>query len=275
MMLPPHHPPVVKPIRRSALRRKLGRQYFIFRRKWRWYFSGTKYQRKCQKATLPQVVFKHQTPLLRKLKDVDMWMQHNKVTNLGIALKNLDGLVLQPGETFSYWYAIGKPSKAKGYLPGMQLDQGRFKASTGGGLCQLSNLIFWMSMHTPLHIVERWRHSFDVFPDAGRTQPFGSGATCAWNYIDLQLKNESDQPFQLKIWLDDEYLNGEWRARYELPETYEVFESEHLFRQEYWGYTRHNRIARRIRNRHTGEIIREEPLVENHAIMMYNPLLNE
>ena len=47
--------------------------------------------------------------------------------------------------------------------------------ATGGGLCQLSNLIYWMTLHTPLTITERYRHSYDVFPDSNRTQPFGSG----------------------------------------------------------------------------------------------------
>jgi vancomycin resistance protein VanW len=274
-MQQPFHPKVPKPIRRSRIRRALGRQYFILRRKWQWQFGGKKYARKRDLAALAVSVFAHQTPLLRRLKDVDMWLQHNKVTNLRLAIQRLDGLVIQPGETFSYWYSLGNPTKSKGYLPGLQLDQGRLKSATGGGLCQLSNLIFWISAHTPLTIVERWRHGFDVFPDASRTQPFGSGATCAWNYIDLQLKNESDQPMQLKLWLDEEFLHGEWRVQHALPVRYEVYESDHLFRQEYWGYTRHNLIARRVIDAHTDELISEEPLVENHAIMMYNPMLGE
>lgn len=274
-MQQPFHPIVPKPIRRSRIRRALGRQYFILRRRWQWQFGGKRFARKRDLPELPMVIFTHRTPLLRRLKDVDMWLQHNKVTNLRLAIQRLDGLVIQPGETFSYWYSLGKPTKSKGYLPGLQLDQGRLKHATGGGLCQLSNLIFWISAHTPLTVVERWRHGFDVFPDAGRTQPFGSGATCAWNYIDLQLKNESDQPLQLKLWLDEEYLHGEWRVRHALPVRYEVYESDHLFRQEYWGYTRHNRIARRVIDRQTDVLISEEPLVENHAIMMYNPMLGE
>ena len=72
---------------------------------------------------------------------------------------------------------------------GMVLHNGGFKPGVGGGLCQLSNLIYWMTLHTPLTVVERWRHSYDVFPDAERTQPFGSGATVAYNHIDLQIRN--------------------------------------------------------------------------------------
>ena len=262
-------------MKRSKLRKKLGRQYHILRRWLNWRLSSDKYAKQLSKTELPVTIFSHQSILLRKLKDVDMWMQHNKITNLSIAIKQLNGLVIQPGETFSYWRCIGNPNKRKGYLPGMQLDQGKFKSSTGGGLCQLSNLIFWMTMHTPLTVVERWRHSFDVFPDSKRSIPFGSGATCAYNYIDLQLRNDTQQPIQLKLWLDETHLNGEWRCNEALAERYEVFESDHLFRQEYWGYSRHNRIARRVFDVYSGELIREEPLIENHAVTMYNPLLSE
>lgn len=274
-MKAPRHPKVEKPQTRSALRRRLGRFYYIWKRKRRWYFSGTSFAKTRNQGSLAELVFHHQTPLLRKLKDVDMWMQHNKVTNLRLAIKRLDGLVIRPGETFSYWYSLGKPSKRKGYLPGMQLDQGKFKSATGGGLCQLSNLIFWMAMHSPLTTVERWRHGFDVFPDSNRSQPFGSGATCAYNYIDLQLKNETDQDFQLKLRLSDTHLHGEWRCQQPLLVKYEVFESDHLFRQEFWGYTRHNQIGRHVRDRDSNELLYSEPLIENHAIMMYNPMLTE
>ena len=54
-----------------------------------------------------------------------------------------------------------------------------------------------MTVHTPHTVVERWRHSYDVFPDCGRTQPFGSGATCAWPSLDLQPQNRTATSFRL------------------------------------------------------------------------------
>lgn len=130
------------------------------------------------------VIFKHRTPLLRQLKDVEMELQTNKITNLKIAAKRLNGIILQPGEAFSYWCLIGSTSKRKGYVDGMVLHYGQVTTRVDGGLCQLSNLIYWMTLHTPLTITERYRHSYDVFPDLKRQQPFGSGATCAYNYLD-------------------------------------------------------------------------------------------
>ena len=63
-------------------------------------------------------------------------------------------------------------------MEGMILRNGRVASGVGGGLCQMTNLLYWMTLHTPLTVTERWRHGYDVFPDSNRTQPFGSGATC-------------------------------------------------------------------------------------------------
>ena len=48
-----------------------------------------------------------------------MQYQYNKITNLRLAAARLDGVVLRPGETFSYWRLIGRPSRRKGYLDGI------------------------------------------------------------------------------------------------------------------------------------------------------------
>lgn len=48
-----------------------------------------------------------------------MDLQRNKIVNLRLAAARLDGILLRPGETFSYWKLIGKPTRRKGYLDGM------------------------------------------------------------------------------------------------------------------------------------------------------------
>lgn len=265
---------ISKPIQRSPLRKKLGKQYYILKRWWKWRSDRKRFATKLAAKSLPHLVMKHQSTLLRKLKDIDMWMQHNKIENLALAIAPLQGLIIAPGETFSFWYLVGNPTKQRGFKQGMVLDQGKVKAGYGGGLCQLANLLFWMTIHSPLTIVERWRHSFDVFPDVKRTIPFGCGATISYNYIDLQIKNNTDQPFQLQLWLTDKLLHGEIRSEYPLHQDYEIYEADHRIQGETWGgYTRHNLIHRKITDTQTGKLITDEPIVENHAIMMYNPLL--
>ena len=155
------------------------------------------------------------------------------------------------------------------------LSQGGLRAGIGGGLCQLSNLIYWMALHTPLQVVERRRHSYDVFPDAERTQPFGSGATVAYNYVDLQIHNPTEARFQLRIWLDGTHLRGEWRSGAPTEHAYAVFERNHRICSQPWGgYTRHNEIYRTVTRLDTRET-REEFITANDALMLYSPMLPE
>lgn len=264
-----------KPINRSPLRMYFGKQYFRIKRYVDWYCGRKKYAFQSAHPPLAYTVFQHQTPLLRRLNNVDMQLQYNKIKNLTLASAKLNGTVIRPGETFSYWRLIGNPTSRKGYLEGMVLFQGQVTAGIGGGLCQLSNLIYWMTLHTPLTVTERYRHSYDVFPDSNRNQPFGSGATCFYNYLDLQIRNDTSEPYQLLVSLTDSHLAGEWRTGLPPTRTYEVYEKDHWITSGYWGgYIRHNTIRRRV-FAWDQTLIDDEFVTENHAVMMYEPLLAE
>jgi vancomycin resistance protein VanW len=203
-----------------------------------------------------------------------MQLQENKIVNLKLAISHINRIVIQPGEVFSFWRLVGEPTARKGYLPGLILHQGKIEEGVGGGLCQLGNLIYWMAIHSPLTVKERYRHGYDVFPDVSRSIPFGAGATLSYNYVDIQLKNNTDLPYQLCFWLTDEYLHGAIRCKEPLSVCYKVYESEHQIVHQNWGgYTRHNRINRQIFDLKTDKLLSDESLVENHAIMMYEPFL--
>ena len=268
----------LQPKMRSKLRLAIGKKYYTGRRYLWWWFGNHKFSKANSRDILYQFkyeYFSHSTPLLRQLKDVDMYLQYNKITNLKIALQKLNHVVIYPGETFSYWKLIGNPNKKKGYVKRMILSNGTFKPGIGGGLCQLSNMIYWMAIHTPLTIVERYRHSFDVFPDSNRTQPFGSGATCVFNYRDLVIKNDTEQPFELCLNITETDLQGSWKSNVSPSYTYKVYEKEHQMILEYWGgYSRHNVLFRKVYDINNFEVA-EEYIVENHALMMYSPFISD
>jgi vancomycin resistance protein VanW len=137
----------------------------------------------------------------------------------------------------------------------------------------MSNLIYWMALHTPLTVTERHRHSYDVFPDSNRTQPFGSGATCAYNYLDLQIRNGTDAPWQLLVAVGEENLTGQWRSTEPCPFRYEVYERDARIESNVWGgFVRHNAIWRRAFDG-DGNLVRDEFIAENNALMMYQPYL--
>ena len=154
------------------------------------------------------LVAEHASPTRRELAGVDPQLQINKETNLAIACAALDGRVLRPGQLFSFWRLVQRPTAARGFLPGVVLSQGRVVSGVGGGLCQLTNLLYWMTLHTPLTVTERWRHSYDVFPDSGRSVPFASGATCAWPSLDLQIRNDTLDGYRLSVAVVDGELRG-------------------------------------------------------------------
>lgn len=272
-MVNPRDKKLHQPIHRSWLRLRLGRACYALRRYLLWCSPMFRWAKNCSDIPLPELQFSHTTPLFRNLNGEQNQWQHNKVTNLKLAAARLNGIVLYPGQTMSYWRLIGKPTRRKGYREGMVLFMGWVCGGIGGGLCQLSNLIFWMTLHTPLTVVERYRHSHDVFPDSNRTQPFGSGATCAYPHRDLMIRNDTNQPFQLCVWVGDNNLEGEWRAVTKPAKVYHVVEKDCRMDQAAWGgYVRHNAIWREVYTQ-VGELEREEFLFANDAIMMYNPLL--
>lgn len=266
---------VEKPSQKSYLRKLAGREYFILKRQINWIFDRTNAAKPNKRAVLEHSIIEHRSVLLRQLKDVEMYLQHNKITNLRLATGKISGVIIKPGQTFSIWRLVGRPTKAKGYLEGLVLMNGKISTGTGGGLCQLGNLIYWMALHTPLTVAERWRHGYDVFPDVNRKIPFACGATLSYNYVDLQIKNETPHSYQINLWLDETHLNGEIKSDRVPEDQYEVFETDHLIKMQFWGgYTRHNKIWKRKTNKIDGSRA-EELVAENHAVMMYNPLLKE
>ncbi len=261
------------PKKRSSLRLRAGKLYYGTLRRLLWHKMRGLIASARQEEPLPYLWFSHKTILLRRLKNVDMWMQENKKVNLRIAASHLNGILIRPGEVFSFWKLVGRPAGRKGYLPGMVLINGRLESGTGGGLCQMSNLIFWMALHSPLSVIERHRHGHDVFPDSNRTQPFGSGATCFYPYGDLMIGNNTPDTYQLLVRVGEEYLEGELRASAKPRERFEIVERNHEFRGEYWGgFTRHNKLYQQ-RFGPDGTLLGETLVVENSAITMYSPYI--
>lgn len=173
----------------------------------------------------------------------------------------------------SFWRLVGAPTARRGYLDGVVLDHGKVCVGTGGGLCQLTNLLYWMTTHTELTVVERWRHSYDVFPDAQRLLPFASGATCAYPALDLQIENRTTSRFQLRVGPCGDDLAGAWHSDVEPTRTYRVYESAHQITNDAPGvYLRHNTLRRRV-YRFDGGQVDDELVAQNHARMMYNPIL--
>lgn len=209
--------------------------------------------------------------LLRQLHGVDMQLQKNKVKNLQIAAKKIDGLVIMPGEIFSFWNTVGNPTKKKGYLEGLTISSGKFMKGVGGGMCQMANLIHYLVLHTPLEVVELHHHTDALFPDYKRRVPFGTGTSIVYKNLDYRFKNTSDQPVQIRVWLDETMLFGEIRCNTDLDKTYRLVEEDHHFSKEDDGlYYRISNVYRIVKDKKTKEEVAKEIILKNHSKVMYD-----
>ncbi|GAB3916590.1 hypothetical protein GCM10011575_25030 [Microlunatus endophyticus] len=254
--------PVLYPIAVELLR---------LRRLWQWQRSGIEWATQRATDDLPVRVKQHKSLLLRTLGDSEMWMQHNKVRNLELATARVDGILLRPGEEFSFCRLVGRASRRRGYLDGMLLDNGEAKAGPGGGICQLANLLHWMVLHSPLTVTERSEHSFDPFPDNGRVLPWGVGCAVYYNYVDLRFRNDTDATFQLRTRVGTRYLEGDLRADRALPYSYSVCARDEDFVRRGDDWFRRNEIWRDVIDRRSGNRVRSELIKKNCALVKYRP----
>ena len=234
-------------------------------------FSKEKIAKKYSTDELEYIVKSHTSLLLRKLHGVDMQLQENKVTNIKLACEKINGIIIHPGETFSYWTTVGKPTAKKGYKAGLTISVKKGLGSDiGGGLCQMANLIHYLVLNSPLEVTELHHHSDALFPDDRRRVPFGTGTSVFYNNVDYRFKNTSDCDIQILVWIQDGYLCGELRSEKEFPYRYKLVEENHHFRKEKDEYYRISQVYRITINKNTNEEINKELILDNHSKVMYD-----
>lgn len=115
----------------------------------------------------------------------------NRITNIRIGARLYNGVLLKPGETFSFGEILGKVGPEQGYKEGRVILEGRTESQYGGGLCQVSSTAFRAALLAGLPILERYNHSFAV---SYYTQPYGVpgvDATIYYPQVDLKFKNDT------------------------------------------------------------------------------------
>ena len=209
----------------SPLTYRISMEKEILKRRLKDLCAGTRFAEERVGESLPVVVYRHKSLIRRRLGNVNMQLQENKAVNLALAVKQIDGLVIHPGETFSVWKLLGRTSKRKGYREG-------------------------------LTITEHHHHdALDLFPDFGRQIPFGTGTSISYNYIDYRIKNETENTYQLRLKVDGEYLRGELRARSMQSHTFHIHAKNEFFSRENGIVYRNGEVYRDTIDRQTGAII--------------------
>jgi vancomycin resistance protein VanW len=137
----------------------------------------------------------------------------NKLSNLRRAAAMIDQSLIESGNLWSFWARVGKPSTGNGFLVGRNIVDGKLAARAGGGLCQLSSLVYHLALLGGLEIIERHPHSLDIYQEHERFTPLGADATVVWGFKDLRLRNSHPFAISLGCSLDDNCLSGQIRSK--------------------------------------------------------------
>ena len=232
--------------------------------------SKEKFAKDKGKKKLPNIVFCYSSDLIKKGKGIDPELQYNKAKNIDIACRKLNGIIVHPGEVFSFWRTIGSTSWIKGYRNGRVIHNGKLVAGIGGGLCNLGNTIHLLILHSPMTVTEFHSHSDALAPDHGKRVPFSAGTSVSYNYIDYRFKNNTDQDVQIIVGCKNEKLYAQLRSEREFPYRYEIFEEDHHFHKEDDKYFRISKIYRNVIDVATDEVIDKELIRDNHSEVMFD-----
>ncbi len=116
----------------------------------------------------------------------------NRKTNVKLSASVCDGVILLPGEVFSYNNTTGSRTADKGYLPAPSYVGGKSTDEVGGGICQTSSTIYYAALNSNLKIVERHNHMFAV-----GYVPDGMDATVWYGASDFRFENDTDYPIKI------------------------------------------------------------------------------
>ena len=233
------------------------------------FFSGVKFAKSRSDIELPNIIKSHCSILVRKLHGVDIELQKSKVKNIEIACSKLSGIIIHPGEVFSYWWLLGKPSARDGYQYGLIIKKDGMGKAIGGGLCQMANMIHWLVLNSPLEVVEIHHHSDALFPDENRRVPFGTGTSVLYKHVDYRFKNNTDQDVQILLWTENGELCGEIRSEKAFSNRYRLIEENNHFKKVDKDYYRISQIYKITIDRNSNEEIARDLILDNYSKVMY------
>ncbi len=114
-----------------------------------------------------------------------------RIHNVALAASRINGILIKPGETFSFNRTLGDISAATGYQSAYIIKDGRTILGDGGGVCQVSSTLFRAILNAGLSVVERHAHAYRVhYYEQGGYKP-GLDATVFAPSVDLQFKNDT------------------------------------------------------------------------------------
>lgn len=170
----------------------------------------------------------------------------NGTYNMSKALKSFNQVVIQPGQTISFFDIAGPCGKAEGYLPAGVVGG----IGYGGGICQASTTLYGAALRAGLTIVERRNHSVP-----STYVPIGQDAMVNYGSSDLKIRNDFNFPVKLVTYTKGKTLYAEvWGTQ---PSWYDYVSIE-----SWWSGSRSAVAYRKyIKN---GQVVKTEQLPSSY-----------
>jgi len=118
----------------------------------------------------------------------------NRLNNIVLSSEAIDGIVLEPGEEFSFNQVVGRRTSARGYKSAPAFSGGQVVQAIGGGICQVSSTIYSAIKDSDLRVKERHAHGRPV-----AYLPRGRDATVSWGTLDFKFVNNTEYPLRVDV----------------------------------------------------------------------------
>ena len=170
----------------------------------------------------------------------------NGTYNMSKALKSFNQVVIQPGQTISFFGIAGPCGKAEGYLPAGVVGG----IGYGGGICQASTTLYGAAIRAGLTIIQRRNHSVP-----STYVPIGQDAMVNYGSSDLKFRNDFNFPVKLVTYTEGKTLYAEvWGTQ---PSWY-----DYIIIDSWWTGSRSAAANRKyIKN---GSVVRTEQLPSSY-----------
>ncbi len=144
------------------------------------------------KEELESVLFRDVLGTMASSFSTDTQINKNRAVNISLATDKIAGLILAPGDKFSFNNVVGPRTKQAGYLSAFVYLAGKVVEDTGGGICQVSSTLYNAVLKSDLKIVTRWNHYYTV-----SYVPLGTDATVSYNSVDFVFENSTEWPVKI------------------------------------------------------------------------------
>ena len=132
----------------------------------------------------------------------------SRTVNLVLACDAIDGMVLEPGEEFSFNSAVGERTEEKGYVAASTYAGDDATSEIGGGIGQVASMLYCASLKLDLQQLERAGNTYAV-----SYVPYGFDAAVYWGVTDYRFANSLDTPVEIRAFVEDGLLTVElWGA---------------------------------------------------------------